>query len=236
MKKLFFTYADYLWEKWRIMTMTPKTLKTTLMSKELLSEKLARVKVHLDKYSCQRIFTSKRVLWNFENWASYNRLQGKCKMSFLSHLIQILYHKAVASFIFVSHPPVIEKPTLPPFKKKQGSEKKTNLMYDNQYEKYVKTLSFIVAGWDSAYFNTYLLLLGYIIAENPSNFKKKFNLKLARWKNDKNDGVLFPNLVCFFLKIGRKPTLPGMRNKNKNCGSLRMISFSHMQMLCIRIS
>ena len=81
-----------------------------------------------------------------------------------------LTYKAVASFIFVSHPPVIEKPTLPPFKKKQGSEKKTNLMYDNQYEKYVKTQPFIVAGWDSAYFNTYLHLLGYIITENSSNF------------------------------------------------------------------
>ncbi len=34
-------------------------------------------------------------------------------------------------------------------------------MYDNQYEKYVKTQPFIVSGWDSAYFNTYLLLLGY---------------------------------------------------------------------------
>ncbi len=55
-------------------------------------------------------------------------------------------------------------------------------MYDNQYEKYVKTQPFIVAGWDSAYFNAYLLLLGYIITENPSNFKKNLNLKLARWK------------------------------------------------------
>ncbi len=129
-----------------------------------------------------------------------------------------------------------QKPNPPSLLKKTRVEKKTNLTYDNHYKKYLKTQPFIVAGWDSAYFNTYLLLLGYIIAENPSNFKKKFNLKLARWKNDKNDGVLFPNLVCFFLKIGRKPTLPGMRNKNKNCGSLRMISFSHMQMLCIRIS
>ena len=67
-------YIDYFWEKWRITTMTPKTLNTALMSKELLSEKLACVKVHLDKCSCQRIFTSTRVLWNCENWASYNRL------------------------------------------------------------------------------------------------------------------------------------------------------------------
>ncbi len=46
-------------------------------------------------------------------------------------------------------------------------------MYDNKYEKYVKKKQpFIVAGWDSAYFNKYLLLLGYIIIENLSNFKK----------------------------------------------------------------
>ena len=45
-------------------------------------------------------------------------------------------------------------------------------MYDNHYEKYVKTQPFIVAGWDAAYFNTYLLLLWYIITENLSNFKK----------------------------------------------------------------
>ncbi len=37
-------------------------------------------------------------------------------------------------------------PSLPPCKKKQGSEKKTNLMHDNQYEKYVKSQPFIVAG------------------------------------------------------------------------------------------
>ncbi len=46
-------------------------------------------------------------------------------------------------------------------------------MYDNQYEVYVKTQLFIVAGWDSAHFNTYLPLLGYIITENLSNFKRK---------------------------------------------------------------
>ncbi len=45
-------------------------------------------------------------------------------------------------------------------------------MYVKQNEKYVKTQPFIVAGWDSAYLKTYLLLFGYIITENPSNFKK----------------------------------------------------------------
>ncbi len=59
-----------------------------------------------------------------------------------------------------------------PLKKNKGPRKKTNLMYDNQYEKYVKTHPFIVAGWDSAYFYTNLLLLGYIITENLLNLKR----------------------------------------------------------------
>ncbi len=73
-------------------------------------------------------------------------------------------------------------------------------MYDNQYDKYVKTHPFIFAGWDSAYFNTYLLLLGYIITENLLNFKKILTWSSLGEKTIKNEGVLFPNLVCFFLE------------------------------------
>ena len=85
----------------------------------------------------------------------WHGLHQKGKLSYtLTRLItwfgtKCVPNKAVASFIFVSHLPVIEKPTLPPCKKTRVQEK-TNLMYDNQNEKYVKTQPFIVAGWDSA--------------------------------------------------------------------------------------
>ncbi len=87
---------------------------------------------------------------------------------FYCQICLVVFHiqyKAVASFIFVSPPPVIEKRTLPPCKKKQGFEKKMNVMHDNPYEKHVKTQLFTVAWWDSPYLNTHLLLLPPALAE-----------------------------------------------------------------------
>ena len=43
-------------------------------------------------------------------------------------------------------------------------------MNGNKHDKYVNTQPFLVAGWDSSYLDTYLLLLGYAITDNLLKF------------------------------------------------------------------
>ena len=50
------------------------------------------------------------------------------------------HHKAVPFIIFVSHPHSIQKPTLPPCKKKQGPEKKQKPKLVNNVENYIYIL------------------------------------------------------------------------------------------------
>ncbi len=89
-------------------------------------------------------------------------------------------------------------------------------MYDTKHDKCVKTPPFIVVGWNSAYSDAYFLSLVYIITDNLANLKNSKKMVKTRVFH-------FKILLVIFLKIGQKPTIHGMRNKNKTCNSLTFI-------------